>query len=104
MAKPVPLNPQQQEALSKIMSVPINPAPTQTYQVPELTPRISTPAEAVDKDKTNGTTPNVTVAPATDEKTVKKNGLPVMIIGVVILVIIGLVGYAFFWLKFFKVI
>ncbi len=103
MAKPAPLSPQQQEALSKIMSVPINPAPTQSYQVPELTPRISTPPTD-DKDKAKVTIPNVTAAPVVDEKPIKTKGNPVLVIGVVVLVIVGLVGYAFFWLKFFKVL
>ncbi len=100
MAKQNELNPQQQEALSRIMSVPVNPAPTQSYQVPELTPRISTPPT---EEKAKVTTPNVTSAPVIDEKPTKPKGSPVLLIGIVVLVVIGLVGYAFFWLKFFKI-
>lgn len=101
MANQNELNPQQQEALSRIMSVPVNPTPTQSYQVPELTPRMSTPPTT---EKGKVSTPNITAAPVTDEKLMKTKSSPVLVIGIVLLLIIGLAGYTFLWLKIFKVI
>jgi hypothetical protein len=90
------LNPQQQAALSKIMATTTsqpaaqNQAPA-TYQVAEVGTSVSEVPESKTKNKNDD-----------EEKSGGSNNIGLTIIFIVGgLVLLG--GYAFFWLKYFKI-
>lgn len=96
------LNIQQQEVLNKIMSVPTNPVPTQSYQVPELSPQV-TPTPTPTGQAANKTQQKISVSGIVNPDDIpmqKKSSIGTILI--VVIGVIALIAYTFFWLKLFK--
>ena len=103
MAKPADtLNTQQQEVLNKIMSVPTNPVPTQSYQVPELSPQVTPTPTGQAANRTQQKISVSGIVNPDDIPLKKKSSISMILI--VVIGVIALIAYTFFWLKLFKYI
>lgn len=102
----VSLNPQQQQTMSKIMSIPTRPVPntpTAAYKVPTLgTPAATTPfvnaTPVINPKGSIGNSILGSTQPTTGEHKSNSALLMLYIIGSIVI----LIGYTYFWLRFFN--